>query len=57
MWSSLFIIDPVFSAGLIGACVVAWIANTLRLEQRTLVAGLAFTLGYLGLSQVCKWRV
>lgn len=57
MWSSLFIIDPVFSLCLIVPCVVAWFARERPLAQRALTVGLALSIGYLGLSQVAKWKV
>jgi inner membrane protein len=57
MWSSLFIIDPVFSLCLIVPCVIAWFARERTLAQRSLVAGLVLSLGYLGLSQVAKWQM
>lgn len=57
MWSSLFIIDPVFSLCLIVPCMVAWFARERPLAQRALTVGLVLSLGYLGLSQAAKWRV
>lgn len=57
MWSSLFIIDPVFSAPLVGACVLAWFARERLLAQRALLAGLLLATAYLGLSQAAKWQV
>ncbi|GAB3099434.1 metal-dependent hydrolase [Lysobacter terrae] len=57
MWSSLFIIDPVFSLCLIVPCVVAWFARERLVAQRTLVAGLFLAVAYLGLSQVAKRQV
>ncbi|QNP39824.1 metal-dependent hydrolase [Lysobacter solisilvae (ex Woo and Kim 2020)] len=57
MWSSLFIIDPLFSLCLAVPCVVAWIARERLLAQRALIAGLALALAYLGLSQLAKHRV
>jgi inner membrane protein len=57
MWSSLFIIDPVFSLCLVVPCVVAWFARERPLAQRALTWGLVLSLGYLGLSQVAKWKV
>lgn len=57
MWSSLFIIDPVFSLCLAVPCVIAWWARERPLAQRSLVAGLVLSMGYLGLSQVAKWQV
>ena len=57
MWSSLFIIDPIFSLCLIVPCVIAWFARARPLAQRSLVAGLVLSVAYLGLSQVAKWQV
>jgi inner membrane protein len=57
MWSSLFIIDPIFSLCLIVPCMVAWFARERSLAQRALTMGLALSLGYLGLSQVAKRQV
>lgn len=57
MWSSLFIIDPVFSLCLIVPCMVAWFARERPLAQRALMVGLVLSAGYLGLSQVAKWQV
>jgi inner membrane protein len=56
MWSSLFIIDPVFSLCLVVPCAIAWFARE-RLAARALVTGLALSAAYLGLSQVAKWKV
>ncbi|HEV8694019.1 MAG TPA: metal-dependent hydrolase [Lysobacter sp.] len=57
MWSSLFIIDPAFSIGLVAACVIAWFARERQLAQRALVTGMALSVCYLGLSLIAKWRV
>lgn len=57
MWSSLFIIDPVFSACLVFACVVAWFARERIGGARALRAGLALSALYLGLSLLAKWHV
>ncbi|GAB3381628.1 metal-dependent hydrolase [Lysobacter fragariae] len=56
MWSSVFIIDPVFSLCLVCACVVAWFARE-RIGQRALVAGLALAACYLGLSLLAKTAI
>ena len=57
MWSSLFIIDPVFSLCLAAPCAIAWFARERPLARRSLVLGLALSLGYLGLSQFAKRQV
>ena len=57
MWSSLFIIDPVFTLCLLVPCVIAWFATTRPVAQRALVTGLVLALGYIGLSQLAKWEV
>ena len=57
MWSSLFIIDPVFLLAWLLAFVVAMAVPQRRLADRALVAGLALGFGYLGWSLVAKWQV
>ena len=57
MWSSLFIIDPVFSLCLAASCAIAWFARERPLARSSLIAGLAFSLAYLGMSQMAKWQV
>ena len=57
MWSSLFIIDPVFSLCLIVPCAIAWFARERPVAQRALAMGLLLAAGYLGLSQLAKWRI
>lgn len=57
MWSSLFIIDPLFSFLLVVPCVIAWFARQRPMAQHWLAAGLVLSVGYLGLSQIAKWRV
>lgn len=56
MWSSLFIIDPLFTLPLVVACVLAW---CLREEggRRALLAGLLLSGAYVAWSQVAKWQV
>ncbi|HEY0662121.1 MAG TPA: metal-dependent hydrolase [Lysobacter sp.] len=57
MWSSVFIIDPLFTVWPVLACVAAWIARERLSAQRALVAGLALSSLYLGLSLVAKLQV
>lgn len=57
MWSSLFIIDPAFSACLIVPCAIAWFAREHLLAQRALVTGMTLAIAYLGISQLAKWQV
>lgn len=57
MWSSVFIIDPLYSVWLLLGCVVAWFARGGRVAHVALVAGLALSTAYLGASQLAKWRV
>ncbi len=57
MWSSVFIIDPLYTVWLALACVVAWFARARPLAQRALVAGLVLSCGYLGWSLLAKHRV
>jgi len=57
MWSSLFIIDPLFTICLAVPCAIAWLARDRPVSRRSLVAGIALALAYLGASQVAKWQV
>jgi len=57
MWSSVFIIDPLYTLWLLIACVVAWRARERPVAQRALVAGLVLSTAYLGWSLVAKARV
>ncbi|MDA1307483.1 MAG: metal-dependent hydrolase, partial [Acidobacteria bacterium] len=54
MWSSVFIIDPLYTLWVLVACVVAWLAQARRLAQRALIAGLMLSTAYLGWSLVAK---
>jgi inner membrane protein len=54
MWSTLFIVDPLFTLPWLLACVVAWFAWKRPLGQRALVAGLVLGVGYLGWSLLAK---
>ncbi|KRG41988.1 hypothetical protein ARC78_09905 [Stenotrophomonas pictorum JCM 9942] len=57
MWSSVFIIDPLYTVWLLLACVIAWFAQVRPLAQRALVAGVLLSTGYLGWSLVAKAQV
>ncbi|RYZ71194.1 MAG: metal-dependent hydrolase [Lysobacteraceae bacterium] len=57
MWSSVFIIDPLYTVWLLLACIVAWFARGARLAQHALVAGLALSSAYLGWSLLAKGLV
>ncbi|MBC7990402.1 MAG: metal-dependent hydrolase, partial [Luteimonas sp.] len=54
MWSSLFIIDPLFALPWVLACAIAWYARDRPLGRRALVAGIALGVGYVGWSLVAK---
>jgi inner membrane protein len=56
MWSSLFIIDPLFTLPLALACVLAWILRG-PAGRRALLTGLLLSGAYLCWSQVAKWQV
>ena len=57
MWSSVFIIDPLYTVWLLLACAVAWFARARPLAQRALVAGLVLSCGYLSWSLLAKGMV
>ena len=54
MWSSLFIIDPLFSLPLLTACVLGWCWKEQRRARWALLTGLLVSAGYLGWSQLAK---
>ncbi len=56
-WSTVFIIDPLYTVWLLLACVVAWLARQRRLAQHALLAGLVLSGGYLGWSVLAKTMV
>ncbi len=56
MWSSLFIVDPLFTLPWLLACGVAWFARE-RLAAKALAAGVALGFTYLGWSLVAKAMV
>ena len=57
MWSSLFIIDPVYTLWMLIGCAVAWFARERLLAQRALLVGLALSAAYLGWSLLAKSMV
>jgi inner membrane protein len=54
MWSSLFIIDLLFTLPWLVACVVAWLARERILAQRALLAGIVLGVAYVGWSLLAK---
>ena len=56
-WSTVFIIDPLYTVWLLLACAVAWFARERLLAQRVLVAGLIVSSAYLGWSVLAKGMV
>ncbi|HEY0504711.1 MAG TPA: metal-dependent hydrolase [Lysobacter sp.] len=57
MWSSVFIIDPLYTVWLLVACVLAWFGRERRFVQPVLIAGLALSTLYLGASLLAKQQV
>ena len=57
MWSSVFIIDPLYTVWLLIACIAAFFLRERIAAQRVLVAGLALSTAYLGWSLVAKSMV
>jgi inner membrane protein len=54
MWSSVFIIDPLYTVWLLVACVAAWFLREGRGARRALVLGLVLSSAYLGWSLLAK---
>lgn len=54
MWSSLFIIDPLYTIWLLLGCLVALAAGARRIAQQALVAGLVLSTCYIGWSLAAK---
>lgn len=54
MWSSVFIIDPVYTVWLLIGCLVAWFVPGKPIAQRALAAGLVLSCAYLGWSLLAK---
>lgn len=57
MWSSVFIIDPLYTVWLLLACVVAWWARERRVGRRLLLVGLVLSSAYLGWSLLAKHQI
>jgi inner membrane protein len=57
MWSSVFIIDPLYTVWLLVACVAALFLRERVAAQRALLAGLALSTAYLGWSLLAKSMV
>lgn len=57
MWSSIFIIDPLYTVWLLVACIAAWFLRWRPAAQTLLVAGLAVSSGYLAWSMLAKSMV
>lgn len=57
MWSSVFILDPLYTVWLLVACIAAWWLRERMAAQRVLVAGLVLSTGYLAFSLGAKAAV
>ncbi|GGK12614.1 metal-dependent hydrolase [Luteimonas terricola] len=57
MWSSVFIIDPLYTVWLLLACVAAFFLRERVAAQRALAAGLVLSTAYLGWSLAAKAMV
>ena len=57
MWSAIFIIDPLYTVGLLLACLLAWRWYEDAAARRALVAGLVLSSLYLGFAFYAKWQV
>ena len=57
MWSSMFIIDPLYTVWLLLACIVAWFAHRRAWARGALLAGLLLSSGYLAWSLAAKAMV
>jgi inner membrane protein len=57
MWSSVFIIDPLYTVWLLVACIVAWFLRERAAAQRALAVGLVLSSAYLGWSLLAKAMV
>lgn len=57
MWSSVFIIDPLYTVWLLLACLIALIVPRRRIAQPALLTGIALSTLYLGISLAAKVRV
>ena len=57
MWSSVFIIDPLYTLWLLAACIAAFVLRERVAAQRALAAGLVLSTAYLGWSLAAKAMV
>lgn len=57
MGASVFIIDPLYTVWLLGACVVAWFARERAVARRALLGGLMVSGAYLAWSLLAKAAV
>ena len=57
MWSSVFIIDPLYTIWLLAACIAAWWLRERIAAQRVLLAGLVLSSAYLAWSLLAKVAV
>src|SRR5690554_3575338 len=57
MWSSVFIIDPLYTIWLLSACVAAFFLRERAAAERALAAGLVLSTAYLGWSLAAKAMV
>ena len=57
MWSSVFIIDPLYTIWLLLACIAAWCLRERVAAQRALAVGLVLSSAYLGWSLLAKSMV
>lgn len=57
MWSSVFIVDPMYTVWLLLACIAAWFLRWRPAAQTVLVAGLAISSAYLAWSLLAKAAV
>ncbi|RPE80921.1 metal-dependent hydrolase [Vulcaniibacterium tengchongense] len=57
MWSSVFIIDPLYTIWLLFGCAAAWFARARPWAQKALVLALALSTSYLGLSLLAKAKI
>lgn len=57
MWSSVFIIDPLYTVWLLAACIAAMLLRERPAAGRALAAGLVLSTAYLGWSLLAKGMV
>lgn len=57
MWSTVFIIDPLYTIPLLIACICAWRWQARMAAWRTVMIGLLLSSAYLGWTWVAKHRV